>query len=223
MIIKKSIIPIKKEFESGPASKIKDKANQNYKNLTGRDGLGAINYQAGIRYYTLIRKLKPEVAIETGVCNGFSTLCILLGLKENGFGFLHSIDFPHQSDESLEEFRNKTFDGYGGAAIPPNKEPGWIIPDELKEHWELILGKSQRKLPNLITKFDSIDFFAHDSEHSAPCMMFEYELAFEWLSADGIIVSDDISWNNSFDTFVEVRDVESGLLQRNVGYILKAK
>jgi len=169
-------------------------------------------------YYAIIRSLDPDLIIETGVCVGFSTYAILMALKQNGNGRLHSIDYPFYADESLDEFRKETFDGYGGAAIPRDKEPGWIIPDELRDNWELTIGKSQRKLPEVIADEGVFDVFLHDSEHSHPCMMFEYEIANEWLSDGGYIISDDISWNQAFSTFVDVRNLDWGRISNNIGY-----
>lgn len=54
-------------------------------------------------------------------------------------------------------------------------------------------------------------------------MMFEYELAYEWLTDSGMILSDDITWNDAFDTFIEVREPKYGKLSNNVGYIRKAE
>jgi hypothetical protein len=63
--------------------------------------------------------------------------------------------------------------------------------------------------------------FVHDSEHSHPCMMFEYELAFEWLDDGGLLLSDDITWNDAFSVFTDVREPEHGNVSGGVGYVLK--
>lgn len=212
------------EFEQGPVAEIRDEALEKYQQLTGKDaGMGTIGLDTGQDYYAVTRKLKPTTLIETGVCNGLSTLSILLALQKNEKGNLYSIDHPFKSDESLEEFRKETFQDYGGAAIPSDKEPGWIIPDELRSRWDLTIGKSQRELPHLVTDLETIDLFVHDSEHSHPCMMFEYELAYEWLDRQGIILSDDITWNEAFFVFTEVRKPQYGKLSNDVGYMFKNK
>lgn len=167
--------------------------------------------------YSLIRKHKPEKLVETGVCNGVSTWIILEGLKENGEGQLYSIDYPFYTNESLELFRDETFEGYGGAAIPEGRQPGWIIPENLRNKWELIEGKSQEKLPELLLELEYIDLFMHDSEHSTPCMIFEYELALTNLKNEGLIISDDITWNDAFEIFEENREVKSHIISGNIG------
>jgi hypothetical protein len=37
----------------------------------------------------------------------------------------------------------------------------------------------------------------------------------------GVILSDDISWNDAFSVFVEVRKPEYGKLSDNIGYVKK--
>lgn len=208
------------EFASGPAASIRDTALTEYRKMTCDDDLGGISLETGARYYALIRHLQPDTVVETGVCNGISTLCILLALNENNDGRLYSVDYPYYADELLDDFRQKTFDEYGGAAIPRGKEPGWIIPDQLRERWELLIDKSQVQLPELRQQIDGIDMFVHDSEHSLPCMLFEFELAWEWLNPGGILVADDITWNDAFDRFTVVRDCSTGHITKRCGYAI---
>lgn len=209
------------EFNDGSVSEIRDQAIHEYRKLTGDDRMGTVGLNIAQDYYALVRKEQPSRIVETGVCNGISTLSILLALQENGSGSLYSIDYPFRADESLEEFQAETFDNFGGEAIPSNKDPGWIIPDELRNNWTLIIGKSQRELPKLVTEYGDVELFIHDSEHSHPCMMFEYELAYEWLEDNGVILSDDIGWNDAFSVFVDVREPVHGKISHNVGYVRK--
>lgn len=211
----------RKEFSNGEISKTISQAKKQYQKLSSSENFGSIDLQEGFRLYALTRSIKPEKIVETGVCNGASTLCILLALEKNNKGKLYSIDFPFRADESLEEFRSNTFEDYGGAAIPSDKDPGWIIPDRLREKWDLIIGKSQSELPKLITDLEEIEMFFHDSEHSVACMMFEYEIAFQHLTKEGLIVSDDINWNSAFDKFTDCRDCKSGKISKGIGYIEK--
>lgn len=171
--------------------------------------------------YAIIRELKPSIVVETGVCNGFSSLVTLLAMEKNRHGHLYSIDYPYRSDISLQEFRDETFENYGGASIPKDKEPGWIIPERLRNRWSLREGKSQKQLCHLSSELSSPpELFIHDSEHSYPCMMFEYEWANTWIESGGVIISDDISWNDSFKVFTEERSLESQKISENFGYML---
>ena len=209
------------EFNDEAISEIRDQALREYRKLTGGDSMGTIGLNTAQDYYALVRKEQPSRIVETGVCNGISTLSILLALRENGCGSLYSIDYPFRADESLEEFQAETFGNFAGEAIPSDKDPGWIIPDTLRKDWTLILGKSQRELPKHVREHGEMELFIHDSEHSHPCMMFEYELAYEWLEDTGVILSDDIGWNDAFSVFVDVREPIHGKISHNVGYVRK--
>lgn len=212
------------EFLNSDALERLKYAKRRREKTTGSGQLGAVSPQEGMVYYALVRKYKPAIIVETGVGNGFSTLCLLLGLEENVKGELISIDFPRTLDESLEEFRKETYDGYGGsAAIPADEMPGWLVPSRLKHRWELVVGKSQKEFPQKISELDRpIDIFVHDSEHSVPCMLFEFELAWHHLSEAGILISDDVNWNDAFDTFIETREPKiHGRIIPNIGYIMK--
>ena len=97
-------------------------------------------------------------------------------------------------------------------------------PRHLSKNWELVLGKSQRKLPKILHDIDSVDMFIHDSEHSITCMIFEFELGWEWLEPGGVLIADDISWNDAFQIFIKEKECDSGLIHGNdpkTGYIIK--
>lgn len=194
--------------ESGTKSLIENKVRRFRQEVDSeKGGWAGIGLKSAELLYSIVSKYEPENIIETGVCNGVSSLVILSALDENGSGDLYSIDYPMYANEPLPEFRKTAYpDGHAFSAIPANKEPGWIIPENLKQRWDLRVGKSQQKLPILLSEIDNLDVFIHDSEHTFPCMMFEYELAWERLNEDGILLSDDVSRNNSFRKFTDVRE-----------------
>jgi predicted O-methyltransferase YrrM len=168
---------------------------------TGRDGYGE-----GLRLYAVLRKLNPRVAVETGVCNGVSTAFLLLALAENGAGKLHSIDLPEVAGEDYEP--GTFWDGKGGAVIPSGKEPGWMVPDRLRDRWSLVLGRSQDELPPLLERLGTIDFFMHDSEHSEACMQFEFDTAWAALRDGGVLAADDVNANTAFADFAKAKGRE---------------
>src|ERR671923_2074773 len=161
--------------------------------------LGAIGYAEGGYLYAVLRKLRPRVAVETGVANGFSTAFSLLALQANDDGQLHSIDLPR---EAGRDYAPGTFyEGEGRAGIPSGSEPGWLIPAELTESWTLILGRTQDELPPLLQRLGTIDSFMHDSEHSFECMWFEFNAAWPRLRAGGVLLSDDVNSTEAFPRF----------------------
>ena len=209
------------EYRDGPALDIRADAKRQREQTAGTTQIGAVNRMVGEAYYALVRKYQPDYVVETGVGNGYSSLCLLLALDENDHGQLYSIDYPMELDEPIEEFRSETYDGYGGsAAIPPGSRPGWLIPQDYRDRWELHIGKSQRQLPQLLPELEEIDLFIHDSEHSLPCMHMEMELAYEFLSPDGLLVVDDIDWNDSFTEFITTRQPDAyGHIKPDVGWL----
>jgi predicted O-methyltransferase YrrM len=181
--------------------------------------LGAIGYTEGIYLYAVLRKVRPQTAVETGVANGFSTAFSLLALQTNDEGHLHSIDLPREVGREYEA--GTFYEGEGRAGIPPGSEPGWLIPPELKERWTLVFGRSQDELPPLLERLGTIDFFMHDSEHSFECMWFEFNAAWPHLRPGGILVSDDINSTPAFRRFAEQVGREPLRLARGMGLLTR--
>ena len=97
--------------------------------------------------YVLIRLLKPNLIVETGVGEiGMSSTYILTALEDNNRGYLNSID------------PDKFYSLYGyhvGAGIPEN----------LRKRHNLVKGISQTSLEPLLSKLGQIDLFLHDGDH----------------------------------------------------------
>lgn len=180
---------------------------------------GAIGYDERIYLYAILRTLKPRLAVETGVANGFSTAFSLLALARNDEGELYSIDLPR---EVGREYAPGTFyEGEGRAGIPPGSEPGWLVPEYLRGRWTLVLGRTQDELPPLLASLGTIDFFMHDSEHSFECMWFEYSHAWPALSSGGVLVSDDVNANDAFPRFARESRREPIRIARGMAFLVK--
>jgi predicted O-methyltransferase YrrM len=181
--------------------------------------LGAIGYAEGAFLYAITRTLRPAVAVETGVANGFSTAFLLQALQANGEGHLHSIDLPREAGREYEE--GTFYEGEGRAGIPPGSEPGWLIPDELRDRWTLLLGRSQDELPPLLERLGELDFFMHDSEHSFDCMWFEFNAAWPRLRTGGVLVSDDVNSTEAFPRFAREQSREPLRLARGMSLLTR--
>jgi len=96
---------------------------------------------AGFASYILVRSLKPEFFLETGVSAGESSTYILQAMHDNNCGKLFSIDFP----SAIVEKGLTTI-------MPEGKTSGWAIPENLKDRWELSLGKSEELLPKILKR-----------------------------------------------------------------------
>lgn len=214
-------IEIKSELEQPPVSEWLASASDRTATRLGQTEIG--NRELGEMYYVLIRELQPDVVVETGVRHGFSSLFILAALSKNESGHLYSVDLPLRPTDSVDEFQDRTHPENPATTIPEDAQSGWIIPDELRERWTLKEGKSQRVLPLVLEEVSAVDFFTHDSEHSLPCMMFEFELGWEYLNDGGILASDDINQNEAFELFKSHRapSATSGTLTYGSGYIRK--
>ncbi|HEY9607131.1 MAG TPA: class I SAM-dependent methyltransferase [Allocoleopsis sp.] len=212
-------------YESRFLDELKERAEEFDKTTIGHTSRGYayeladIGIEQGLYLYSLVRKLKPEIAVETGVCNGFSTAFLLLAIAINQTGKLYSIDFPEVAETNYEE--GTFWQGKRGAVIPQGKTPGWVIPEHLKSRWELTLGKSQEKLPELLTRLGKIDFFFHDSEHSYECMWFECNEAYQVLREGGIMLFDDIGWNQAFQNFAKQENKEVLYIGEDLGFFIK--
>jgi predicted O-methyltransferase YrrM len=205
---------------SGLMEHLFEKAREHAADVGGSGhSLGAIGYTEGVYLYSVLRQLRPEVAVETGVANGFSTAFSLLALEHNGSGQLHSIDLPREVGRDYEE--GTFYAGSGRAGIPAGSEPGWLIPAELKQRWTLILGRTQDELPPLLDRLEAIDSFLHDSEHSFDCMWFEYNEAWPHLRDGGVLISDDVNSTEAFPRFAREQSRRPVRLARGMALLQK--
>jgi hypothetical protein len=205
---------------SGLMEHLFEKAREHHAEVGGSGHtLGAIGYAEGVYLYSVLRKLQPEVAVETGVANGFSTAFTLLALQKNGTGHLHSVDLPREVGQEYEP--GAFFEGEGRAGIPSGAEPGWLIPAELKQRWTLVLGRTQDELPPLLERLGTIDSFMHDSEHSFDCMWFEFNEAWPHLREAGLLFSDDVNSTDAFPRFAREQGRVPVRLARGLAFLQK--
>jgi predicted O-methyltransferase YrrM len=97
---------------------------------------------------------------------------------------------------------------------------GHIVPDSLKDRWTLILDDACKALPELVEKLQTIDFFYHDSLHSYDHMKFEFETAWPHLKEGGLLLSDDVLWNNAFHEICKLHG-KKPIIYRSFGMMRK--
>lgn len=134
-----------------------------------------ITFRSGVYIYNLIRVTKPDIIVETGVLDGFSSRIMLEALSKNKRGRLFSIEI--------------------------SKDVGHLVPQHLRGRWRLVVGTPNMALKNALRKSSKIDIFMHDSNHSYDQMKMEFELAMQRIKEGGIILSDDVYVNNAFIEF----------------------
>ena len=155
--------------------------------------------------YAIVRALKPETILETGVANGVSSAHVLLALHKNQRGTLHSI-----------EIGDSTY-------LPAGREPGWVVPEWLRGRWRYHLGDATQILPQLLRELPALDLFTHDSLHTYEHMKFEFEQAFPFLRSGGILIADDALWNEAFWDFARGQAVPNAQILHGVGVLRKEK
>jgi len=145
--------------------------------------------------YVTVRLMQPEVVVETGVAEGFSSWFILLALQQNRHGILYSIDLPNQDVELFPGGPRQT------EILPDGKQTGFIVPKNLRSRWQLHLGDAKELLPRLLQTLNKIDIFIHDSWHSYDHMMLEFQIAWPYLRKDGVLLSDDVDLHTALPDF----------------------
>jgi len=155
-----------------------------------------------LNQYAAVRALAPECIVETGIANGVSSSYLLLALQKNGRGRLHSVGLPDP------------------AFLPAGKDPGWLVPQWLRDPWQVHLGDAREILPRLLAEIGNIGIFIHDSLHTYDHMTWEFETAYPHLQSGGLLFSDDALWNDSFDDFAR-RMLMPAKILRGVGFLKK--
>ena len=185
----------------------KNKGKFNPKDQKSYNNLGKLLDTKQQILYFLIRKIKPEIMVETGVAAGESTGYILAAMDKNKKGKLYSIDLPFQwyiyGDHELHL-----------DSLPPGKLPGYLVPENLKSRWKLILGDTYKKLPQLLKKLNSIDIFLHDSEHTDKTMTFEYKISLPYIKRGGFLLSDDVNFTKAFKNFTRSEELPHIILEK---------
>lgn len=183
--------PESRLFDGGPAA-----LNARVR-LDRRLGMESTGRGRALLFYVTARVLRPANVIETGCFTGWDSAIILQALARNGHGHLNSIDIPGNTgvhDPLLP---------HGG--LPPQLEPGFVVPQSFRDRWTLILGDTRDELLPLLQELPPIDIFIHDSDHSYAHMMWEYTTVLPHMRRGGVILSDDISFNTSFWDFAHAQ------------------
>jgi Methyltransferase domain len=134
--------------------------------------------------WCLVRHLKPNKVVETGVAHGVTSRLILEALERNKSGHLWSIDLP-----PIEK--------------PWRQQVGMAVGQRYANRWSYIKGPSRLRLPGLLSQIGQIDLFIHDSLHSERNVRFELDRAWAALRPGGALVIDDIDANRGFQSFTE--------------------
>ncbi|MGA2804841.1 MAG: class I SAM-dependent methyltransferase [Acidimicrobiales bacterium] len=167
-----------------------------------------------ILLYVLVRYLRPAASLETGVFYGGNTAFLLAALKRNGLGRLVSVDLPDSEIRQAGKSDNNPRHPLVGDSELYDQplQPGFIVPDRLKDRWDLVQGDSLVEIPR---RSETFDLYIHDSDHSMAFLLAELALAHERLRSSATIVVDDIDWSNGFFEFCVERRLKPILFTDN--------
>jgi len=122
-------------------------------------------YGRRLGWYALVRLLKPRIVVETGVDKGLGACVLAAALARN------------------------TVEGHPGEYIGIDLNPaaGSLFGGPYERFGRILYGDSLERLREI----KSIDFFVHDSDHSAEHEACEYELIEQQLSEGAVVLSDN--------------------------------
>jgi hypothetical protein len=134
--------------------------------------------------YLACRAFRPSVVVETGVCYGVISSFILTALSKNESGVLHSVDLPPLAR--------------GAQAFV-----GILIPEGVRNRWQLHRGAVRRVLPGLLASLGEVNMFVHDSLHTYSTMSFEFSMVGRYLAKDAVVIADDVAGNMAFSLWLK--------------------
>ncbi len=134
--------------------------------------------------YSLVTGMGARRVLESGVAYGWSSLSLLLGLKDIEEGHLISVDSPYLVLMN---------DDWVGSAVPPS----------LRSKWRLLRTIDRIGLAWIKRTEEPFDIAHYDSDKSPKGRAFGYRTMWECLHPGGVLVSDDVGDNLSFNIFCE--------------------
>ena len=177
-----------KNFEKN----FKKEKKETIKNLPISGGLkGSTGGGGGNEFilYYIVRRLKPNVVIESGVSAGISTRSILEALEKNKKGDLYSSDLQLYLDK---------------------KDIGILVTKELRHRWKLFDKGDEINLPIILKQINEIDIVYYDSGKSYSGKKIFFDKILSNFTPNVIIVDDidrdywfrDFTKKNSYDYIV---------------------
>jgi predicted O-methyltransferase YrrM len=138
--------------------------------------------------YFFTRLRRPATVVETGVAAGWSSQAILTALRNNGDnGRLYSSDFPYFRQQDPERFI------------------GYVVADELRESWSLLIDGDKFNLPRILLSCGAVDLFHYDSDKSRAGRQFALDCLVPRIADNALLIFDDIQDNLHFADLVAER------------------
>lgn len=154
--------------------------------------------------YTGVRFMRAPLVAETGVGPG-STSTAILDASADFRGRLFSFDLGQKYGEDEE------------------KPVGFLVPDEYKERWSLVIGNTKNTLEGKLSYFGPFDVFLHDSSHTYEHITWELETALKNLRKKFLIVVDNFDWNSAAQDFANKHDLNLVKMADDMCFIFPKK
>jgi len=147
---------------------VEDAEGKSHKNIPS-----SVTLEAGTLLYDLVRTLKPDKTLETGMAYGISTLFICQAHRDNGTG----------EHTAIDPFQEKTFRSIGLA----NLERA-----DLKKVLRFYQAPSDEVLPQLYAQHERLDFAFIDGNHCFDYALVDFFYIDKLLNIGGHIAFDDL-------------------------------
>ena len=200
---------------------------ESYDKYVNVDGIRAhyagLGGRASLRFYQWVRENRPQVVVETGVCNGVSSYTLLKAMNMNGCGHLWSIDYPRYIGETVDgEVSCRRKPGKQLCAmVPRDWGVGWIVPQGLRDRWTLVLGDAREHLGPVLESAGEIDLFIHDSLHLEEHILWECRSVWPRMREGGLCAIDNARQNNADHILSEEFNRKRIFIQgnRTIGFV----
>lgn len=133
----------------------------------------------------LSNMIKPKYILELGTYTGYSALCLLEGMQENGV--LYTLDINEELEDFVEEFVQKA-----------NAQ------DKIKH----LIGPALEIIPTLEEQFDLVFIDADKENYSA-----YYDMIFDKVAIGGYILADNVLWSGKVIDEKSFDDKDTKLLR----------
>ena len=137
------------------------------------------------RFLSMISKLiQPKSILEIGTYTGYSALCLLEGLKENGL--LTTIDCNVELEDLVKKY---------------------IVKADAKDKIDYQIGNAMELIPQINRQFDLIFIDADKKNYIS-----YYNLVFEKLNAGGFILTDNVLWSGKVIQDIKPNDIDTKII-----------
>ncbi|MCI4317850.1 MAG: class I SAM-dependent methyltransferase, partial [Thermoplasmata archaeon] len=152
----------------------------------------------GALLYLIVRALRPQRVVETGVGPGYSTAWLLAGLEANREGELISL-----GPGPTQGRANGVHDATVGQFVAPS----------LRSRWTLALGNTEENLTRILSQnAGRVDLFLYDNGPEVNRARFELREAWTALSPSGILLAHHIDATPAWGEFCRLQGLSLQVL-----------